>query len=659
MNRDIRHSDAYRRAARVFGDALSVGSGRPYDLVDLAVSPDGGRVAASGLVLDRLEGLPEQRLMLLDLASGGIEALTSGACRDRLPRWDPAGERVAFLSDAASPYDFQLAILTLATGAVARFPIEGYWVESLHWSVDGRDILLLAAGKGAELAGAQGAIATPQAAEDVPGWAPQVDDGAAEAHWRTLWVLDAESGTARRVSPQGVNVWEACWCGTGRIACIASDAPEEEAWYRADLRLIDTGEGTVSTLHVPADQLGWISGSPDGRIAVVEAVCSDRMLVAGRLLVGDADGLSAVDTGDVDVTFTAWQEDAVLYAGLRGFETVLGVYGADGARAEIWQSDERTIGGALYPDAAPGPRIGQAVFMAEGHLSPPTLTIVAPGEAVRTLAVVEALPADRAHPGATMTRVAWPAADGLGIQGWLLTPAGEGPYPLVMDLHGGPIWRTRPRHVGRGGYAGALLRMGYAVFQPNPRGSSGQGQDFARLGYGDAGGADAADLLAGLDHLVARGIARPDRIGVIGGSYGGFLSAWLITQDARFAAAVAIAPVADWTSLRLTSHVPSSIEMMLGGDRALYASRSPITHADRVRTPTLIVTGALDRSTPPGQGVELHNAMRRAGAQSVLLTYPGEGHGVRQFPAVIDFIARVTDWFDRHMPAHDEGHSDA
>ncbi len=659
MQRDITASDTFRRVEGFLAQALRVGSGQPFELQDLAASPDGRTVAAAGAQMDRLEGLPIQRICLVDLETGALRQATHGAQRDRLPRWDPAGERIAYLSDSMQPYDFQLHVLTLATGATRVVPLPGHWVESLQWSADGADILLVAAGEGADLAGAHGAISAPTGvASDAPSWAPEIDVGAAESHWRSAWICDMATGECRRASPAGVNVWEACWCGPRAIACIASDAPGEQAWYAADVRVIGLDDGHVSTVHAARDQVGWISASPSGRgIAFVEAACSDRMLVAGTLMVGSVDGVVPVATRGIDVTFTAWQDEAdLLFAGLRGFESVLAHLDvSSGAICEAWVSSTRTFGGPLSPDFAPLAAPGCAVFVAEGHLTPPTLVRVAADGSAHAVLELAGVSPDAAHGGATLTNVEWHAPDGLRIEGWLLRPQGDGPHPLVMEIHGGPVWRSRPRYVGRGGFQGALLRAGYAILQPQPRGSSGRGQEYARAVLGDAGGADARDLLSGLDSLVERGIADPARIGVAGGSYGGYMAAWLVTQDTRFAAAVPIAPVGDWTSLRLTSHVPASIEAMLGGkpDRpdSLYFSRSPVTCADRVKTPTLIICGGLDRSTPPGQAQEFHHALQLAGAKSVLLTYPGEGHGVRRFPAAIDFTSRVVDWFQRHMPA--------
>jgi dipeptidyl aminopeptidase/acylaminoacyl peptidase len=224
----------------------------------------------------------------------------------------------------------------------------------------------------------------------------------------------------------------------------------------------------------------------------------------------------------------------------------------------------------------------------------------------------------------------------------------------VMEVHGGPVWLHRPLYLGAGGVRLALLRRGYAVLLPNPRGSSGRGQDFASKVFGDMGGADTQDYLSGIDELVERGLADPKRLGVTGGSYGGFMSAWLVTRDSRFAAAVPVAPVTNWVSEHLTCHIPHFCAQFLDDSMTnpggKYHTRSPIMYASRVRTPTLLVCGALDRNTPPGQAVEFHHAVRLHGAESVLVTYPQEGHGVRSYPAVIDFSTRVVGWFEKHMP---------
>jgi dipeptidyl aminopeptidase/acylaminoacyl peptidase len=175
---------------------------------------------------------------------------------------------------------------------------------------------------------------------------------------------------------------------------------------------------------------------------------------------------------------------------------------------------------------------------------------------------------------------------------------------------------------------------------------------------GDVGGADTFDYLSGLDHLVESGIADFNRLGVTGGSYGGFMTAWLITQDARFAAAVPVAPVTNQVTAHLISNIPDYVRMSLAdtynNPGGKYFERSPIMHAQKVKTPTLSVCGALDRCTPPEEATQFHSALLEHGVESVLLTYPEEGHGIRNWPATIDYMARLVGWFEEHMPASAE-----
>jgi dipeptidyl aminopeptidase/acylaminoacyl peptidase len=200
-----------------------------------------------------------------------------------------------------------------------------------------------------------------------------------------------------------------------------------------------------------------------------------------------------------------------------------------------------------------------------------------------------------------------------------------------------------------------LLKRGYAAFFPNPRGSSGRGRDFIRQVVGDMGGADTQDYLSGLDHLVKQGIADPIRLGLTGVSYGGFMTSWLLTQDSRFAAAVPVAPVTNHVTGHLISNIPHFVKLFLAdtytNPAGKYFERSPIMHAHKVKTPTLNICGALDRCTPAEEAVQFHNALLEQGVKSVLVTYPEEGHGVRKFPAAIDYAARVVAWFEEHMPA--------
>jgi dipeptidyl aminopeptidase/acylaminoacyl peptidase len=458
-----------------------------------------------------------------------------------------------------------------------------------------------------------------------------------------------------------MNVWEASWCGPRAVAVVCSDGPGEEVWYTASLQLLSLDDPTPRLLFKPADQIGWLSASPSGkRLAFVEAVCSDRTIVAGdmRIIEVNSGAVMTAETLQADVVQTAWRgEEHVFFAAVQGPEAILGTFElGSGQSQEIWRGQDIQPSGVRFPEATPlGARPGDCVFACEGYFKPQTLTVLENGVAREVARFGSNDVAPRISDLGAARDVVWTAPDGRAIHGWLLTPATEGPFPLILEIHGGPVWAFRPRYVGRSPLHQLLIEGGYAILQVNPRGSSGRGQDFARQVFGDMGGADRFDYLSGLDAMVERGIVDPKRIGVTGGSYGGFMSSWLITQDQRFAAAVPVAPVTNWVSEHLTCHIPHFCQTFLSDSidnpTGKYFTRSPIHYADRVKTPTLHICGALDKNTPPGQALEFHHALTLNGVRSVLATYPEEGHGVRKMPASLDYAARVAGWFQEHMPA--------
>ena len=658
MQRDIRTTALYDEAEEIYRRFRRPGTGQISDAAEVQASPDGRQVVFSGTLVDTLEGTPPTRICRTDLATGDTQVLTFGPNVDRLPKFSPDGRRIAFLSDRAKRGDYQLCLLDPQSGAARSTPAVEGWVEYLQWSPKGDRILLGVAGHGADVAGGQGAVTSRQAAKELPSWIPRVETGDDAFRWRRLWIYDAEADTVRRIAAPENNIWEASWCGNDSIAAIVSPGAGEGLWYSATLRLLEVGSGESRLIHQPRDQLGWPAGSPSGRhLAVVEAICSDRGIVAGELLVIEtASGkVFRVDTRGIDVTYTEWRSERVLLiAGHRGFETAVGVYELEKQSfTETWASQEVSCGGRYAAVAGLNDR-GDCVLEGESFTRAPELAVIRQGE-YRPSRSFDLGYSALASAIDRVEAIRWHAPDGLEIQGWLLLPEGKGPHPLVLHVHGGPIWHFRPSCLGRGGAAFLmLLKRGYAVLMPNPRGSAGRGQEFARRVFGDMGGLETGDHLSGLDQLVARGIADPARLGVTGGSHGGFMTSWIIGQDTRFAAAVPVAPVTHWVSEHLISNIPHFCEISLG-DRftnpaGKYFERSPIFHAHKVKTPTLNICGALDRCTPPSEAVQFHNALLENGVRSVLITYPEEGHGVRSFPAAVDYAARVAGWFTAHMP---------
>ena len=657
MQRDVRDTDTYAEVESFLRSIWEPGFGQPLDATELAPRPDGSSVAFNAMWWEAMEGKPGSRIGLVDVATGELRILTNGPSRDRVPAWSPDGRTLAFLSDRAEAGVDQLCLLDESLGEARATPeIDGV-VESLAWSPDGSAILLVVAGRGAELAGIQGSGATRAAATDLPSWSPAIDVGDAEHHWRRLWRHDLKSGRTEPLLHDAGNVWEAVWAGAGAVAAIVSDGPSESAWYDSRLEVFDVATGARRAAHVPPRQLGTPSASRDGRyVAVIDALASDRAVVCGDLVVVDVERGTEqrVETDRIDVSHTAWRDAThLVLSGHRGRRTVVAELDiTTGALVERWDTED-TCGGRVFPAAWP---LGDdaIVLVHEAHDHPPALEVLRGGEST----VVRSF----AHAGSDVLRsvmgrfeaVEWTAPDGRTIEGFVSLPPGDGPFPLIVEVHGGPVWAFRNVWPQRTRLMPLGLSRGYAHFWPNPRGSNGWGQEFLELVYGDMAGDDVLDILTGIDAVLDRYPIDPARVGVTGGSYGGYMTYVLTTRDTRFAAAVALCPISDYYSTHWSCNIPEFCRRFLDDEpenaTGRYWTRSPIHDSARCVTPMLNIVGALDRCAPTTQGEFFHRALVEHGnTESVLVSYPEEGHGVQTFPAVFDFLTRVVSWFDGHL----------
>ncbi|HEX6845056.1 MAG TPA: S9 family peptidase [Actinomycetota bacterium] len=655
MERDLRHTPLYNEVEAFFLKVLEPGFGQPLDPTDPVPSPDGERILFTARVLAKLEGREEGRICLAE-RGGNWRQITFGPNDDHGATWSPDGSRITFLSDRRVKGRHQLCQLDVGGIGEARVLTDVHGVVEYHaWSPDGSRILLGVAGAEAEQADALGSgTVGEEETGDLPPWIPEVrthEETADER--RRLYLYDVDRAQATPFGPETLNVWEATWCGNETIAALVSEGAEEGAWYAARVVAFDVGSGAHRELFGSDVQLSYLTGSPDGdTLALIDARCSDRYIAAGELVLVDVATGEArrVDAAGADVTVARWRADGRLLAsGLRGLEAAFfDVDAPRGGATELWRTDESS--GETYPWAAPLP--GDAfVTTLSSPTRPPTLVAIEDGK--------ETAIAAPTHAGHEVVRaaiarseaVSWSAPDGLEIQGLVRTPAGDGPFPLLVSVHGGPVWAYQDSWAGP--FTAMLLERGYAIFLPNPRGSGGRGRAFADMVVRDMGGADSHDILSGIDHLVATGVADPEKIGVLGGSYGGFMSAWLPAIDERFGAAVSFSPVTDWVSMHFTSSLAEWDAEFVGGsptDPVAYGRFSPVMRYGSLRTPTLLLSGANDRATPPGQAIEFWQALRLQGVPAEVVIYPKEGHGVGTFPALLDFVARTIGWFDRYLP---------
>ncbi|KAH8649992.1 Alpha/Beta hydrolase protein [Xylariales sp. PMI_506] len=662
--RDVRQTKYFQHVESHFRSAYTPAFGKPSQASQPSVCPTAPLVAVKAGVRDSLEK-NSSRISIINTATGHQTAIReSSGSHDSSPQWSPNGQQLAFLSDRLNPGVLGVFILDNAylhdpdATPQATPPLPGT-VEAFSWSPDGSLLLIRVAEHGADQAGAYGSgrMGSFNGSEDEPSWLPNVSTGEQESGWRSIWLYDPGSSQLKRVGKPGLNVWEAVWLGQNHLFAVVSSSPAEDAWYEASLAILDVQTGNHRTVYREKQQLGLPAATPSGQLAAfVECLSSDRGGVAGQVVLfrRDQSSFQRLDLNNVDVTYLQWvDEECLAYMGLRGAHTVAGhYYPSTGQVKEHWVSEQTS--GPLYPEGAVT-RDGRFVIVSESWSQYQQLDIAYNGQCQKVLSW--------AHEGSrwlqsqvgSMQSVTWNAPDGLEIQGYLALPASHHrpPYPLILNSHGGPVWTFRNTWSLSSPLISLLVSHGYAVLSANPRGSTGKGAEFTAKVLGDMGGMDAKDLLSGVNAMVDRKIANPHQLGVMGVSYGGYMAAWLPTISPCFRAAVPIAPIINWSSYHNTSNIGKFDELFFQEDPHkpdnLYHHRSPVMFAGRYPTPIMQVVGEQDRCVHPSQSLEYHHVLRAKGINSTLLVYPDEGHGIRSFPAYIDFSARVLNWFDEHL----------
>lgn len=660
-DRDLSKSSLWKEAEDYFLNLNAPGFGKISHASDLVASLDGKYLAFTGSILNRVEANPDSRICLVEIATKTLHIITNGPHHGQNAAFSPDEKYISFLSDRGKKGFLQQFIMPFKNGelgTVRALPVIPGPVEYHFWSPDGSRLLLGVAGTGAEKQSASGSGKFKEDTALLPNWVPGVDTGIQGDQWRSLWVYTLKTDQISQVSPLGLNVWDGNWCGSESLVGVVSERPSEGAWYHAKLVSINITSGNAETLFLSSSdrQFSRPITSPSGNhTAIIYALCSDRSIIAGNIQVIDISDKTVIEleTNGVDVTEIHWVNDnRIFFSGLRGLETVYGQVNPS-TKEVVWLWSTSFTSGKHYPEAAVIDSKNFAVLL-EGRDRCQELTIIQNGCNDLILSL--------AHDGTEWLKrqmgptksLSWRADDDLEIQGFLALPAkGNAPYPLIVDVHGGPVWAWQNRWPGIDIWAFFVAR-GYAVLSPNIRGSGGRGQDFIRHVYGDMGGADGQDILAGVDYLVKEGIVDNSKVGITGRSYGGTMAMWLITQTDRFAASVPIAGASDWRSQHTTTNIPEFDQIFLQSDPyeigGQYQKRSALLYAGRHATPVLQIARQEDYCVPSSQGLQYHRALLEKGVQSVLAVYPGEAHGVRAFPAYIDYCVRATAWFEEFMP---------
>jgi dipeptidyl aminopeptidase/acylaminoacyl peptidase len=614
---------------------------------DPAISPDGRWIA---YVVAPLGQLGEHRRSALWIAaadgSSPPRQLTAGTAADSGPRWAPDSASLFFMSDRTG------------SAQLHRIRVDGGEAEGLtDWRGDIYDSCPLADGRVA-------VVAADEPSEDDQRRRAERDDA-------IIWSEQRGCGRLRWLDPVTRELHAAGDLG-GRHVVELAQRPDGGPLAVISWESRENDPGAITNeLHVVDPATGAVHGL--GRVA------------------GHARSLAW--WADDDSWHLAYLAEPDPYGGFAVYDTVPGA--AASPRDLTTGTDACPDGLAQVADGPPLALFSRGLDTEVRRLDPGSLrfrclstragllsalTASRSGAAVAVLATTAYAPADvhAGPPGGPLTqisdtrpelreiewgaqeRLCYQAADGLALDGLLILPAGrsraDGPFPLITWVHGGPDDRHADRFMlGPHSPGQWLATAGYAVFLPNPRGGTGHGREFAAAVVDAAGGGDWDDIVAGIDMLATAAVADPDRLGIGGASYGGFMAAWAVGQTGRFKAALMTAGISDWGMLVGTGEWGTMDAALCGScgwegtgphphDRV-----SPISFASKVRTPVLITQGEDDTNVPLSQAIYFHRALSQYGTEHELVIYPREGHGLAERNHQRDLLLRTRAWFDRWL----------
>jgi len=638
-----------QRVTELFSELYTPMLTKPFSIDDIDISPDAERIIFSGVSYTHLAGGTQHQLYAFNSATKSVRPFADTGPHNGMARQSPDGRHTLLVSmrnGILEPFCFR----ENSIGDPAPLPDTGGLVEDIKWSSGGKKALLRIAETGASFAGSAGSKSIRDAGNQT-NWQPEILSSDMPKGWRRAKVWDPKTNTIEDSSPQGLSVWESCWMGEEAQAHLVGETPEEKSWYGSKIIRWERS-GATTVLHESEFQKGLLCGSPNGEnLAFVEAYSSDRGVVCGMVRLLDPSGrVTTLDCDSVDVSDLTWiDNERLMFCGVREFETVAGEYNVSTKTASIHYASENLHAGFYYPSARPHPA-GGVILSIQGFATKARLVHAFNGQ-IETLYTVEDEGVDKIDGLIDQIEpISWESRDGLVIQGWFLTPSSAAPpYSVVMEIHGGPVWLWRPIQLTHMPLIAALLSEGFSVFLPNPRGSTGRGQEFSSRVCGDMGGKDTLDYIDGIDYLISSGRVDPDRIFATGSSYGGYMSAWLATQSDIFAAVAPRCPVINWTTQHWTSNIADFDDQFLGGTafdaKGPHFDRSPVNFAKSVRCPVLTIAGGMDECTPPTQAEEFHYALSDSNVRSELLIYPEEGHGFRDMNARKDVAIEIIDWF--------------
>lgn len=658
---------------------------------DPQLSPDGGTIAYVRTVIDGETNEYRSTIWLVPTAGGEARPFTAGPKTDSGPRWSPDGEQLVLVSDRSG--EKQLWLIERAGGEARQLTTMRHGAFGPVWSPDGKSLAFLspaAAGDDGERLLRERTSKEKEEEEKSRKDRPvtvtrlkyKADDafGLLDGKYRHLWVVDLPSGSAdpgsrpRQLTSGDFDVAEPCWAPDGRqLAFSANCLPDADRQPTIqDIHVISAAGGEVRRLTASTGDFHAPSWSPDGSrllcvghhgefgLATLDRLWGLEVETGLLSCVTPELDLSVGDQAIGDVRFGAssnapvWVEggSAVIFSASRhGTTQLFRLTWADGRLCQL-TSGPLWIYGFTVDRAGGKAAIGLATPDNPGDVG----MVDFRDASLRTLTTVNAW-LGREVRLALAEEFWFTGAGKRPIQGWIMPPVGQAPgrrYPVVLEIHGGPHAMYGPAFFFE---FQLLAAEGYGVVYTNPRGSHGYGQEFVHAVVGHYGEGDYADLMAAIDHVAGLDWVDGSRLGVTGGSYGGYMTNWIVGRTQRFRAAVTQRSISNWLSFYGVSDIGYYFtEQELGAgpvsDPARLAQLSPISYARDITTPLLILHSEQDMRCPVEQAEQLFVLLKALGKETELVRFPGSNHNLSRGgrPVLrVERLRRIAGWFHRFL----------
>lgn len=616
------------------------------------ISPDGKKivytVSYEMLTADKSEYVNQIHLANTD-GTNSMQ-LTFSDKSSSNPKWSPDGTSIAFTSPRKDNKS-NIYVMRVGGGEAEMITDVKGSVQNFEWSPDGKWFAFLMTD-----AKSDDEEKNDKARNDFR-W---VDENLKQTRLYTVSIEKDSNGKRepKKLTAENYTVSSFDWSPDSKqIVFSHVKSTVANDWTTADVSILDVSSGKISSIAKTTAAESSPIFSPDGKWIVM--TISDNPprwaqhndIHIYNLAEGSLKKLASSNDGQPVII--SWSADgkSIYFSEAKGTKT--GLYSIDVAANKITEYDE-TVGVFTVTMNKARDMFGMVWQSAK---SPPEVYVskvnnLNPTQISKVNADISKMPIPKSEV------IKWKSTDGREIEGILTYPVNYQTgqkVPLILNIHGGPAGVFQMNFVGgRGVYPiASFAAKGYAILRPNPRGSSGYGTEFRRANFKDWGGMDYQDLMTGVDAVIKMGVADENRLGVMGWSYGGFMTSWIVTQTKRFKVASAGAPVTNLMSFNGTADIPAFVPDYFGGHQwenaEIYAKHSAMFNVKGVSTPTLIQHGDADIRVPISQGYEFYNALKTQGVPTRMIVLPRQPHGPNEPKMQIAAMQSNLDWFEKYL----------